>query len=332
MAQPQINYLYCPRKGQKGVIIMTNVFTSKSARIAAATPFTLMGAGAAFTAEACRVAAEKLGGKHVSKAPGYGYLAAHTTGFGKGAKAAAISALDKKLGFKVSPKVTWNGRRWVASEAWKQEKGEQAFLLSLYKAANKLLDIHDKGANGLLAIPNYKDKEGQSHTLAMWVIRDLESHLRGNNEKTTEENMKKAYGQAVVRTYLQASDLPTYEEVVAVAEKETAVSEQAAEAKMEEQEYECLAQEAAFGEQAEAEARDGRAPKKPAVDMKQAIKEALAQMGYSRVNKKNANAVVKLTAEALSSGALDKATANALVETCVKAGADEEVVKTYFAA
>ena len=299
-----------------------NFFKSASIRVAGATPFTLAGAAAAFTAEACRAAAEKLGGEHVSKAPGYGYLAAHTTGFGKGAKAAAISALDKKLGFKVSPKVTWNGRRWVVSEAWKQEKGEQAFLLSLYKAANKLLDVHDKGANGLLAIPNYKDKEGQSHTLAMWVIRDLESHLRGNNEKTTDENMKKAYGQAVVRTYLQASDLPTYEEVVAVAEKETAFSEQATE----------VAEAKEQPKEEAKEARDGRAPKTPAVDMKQAVKEALAQMGYSRVNKKNANAVVKLTAEALSSGALDEATANALVESCVKAGADEEVVKTYFAA
>ena len=299
-----------------------NIFASKSARIAAATPFTLAGAAAAFTAEACRVAAEKLGGEHVSKAPGYGYLAAHTTGFGKGAKAAAISALDKKLGFKVSPKVTWNGRRWVVSEAWKQEKGEQAFLLSLYKAANKLLDVHDKGANGLLAIPNYKDKEGQSHTLAMWVIRDLESHLRGNNEKTTDENMKKAYQQAVVRTYLPKEDLPTYEEVVAVAEKETAFSEQATE----------VAEAKEQPKEEAKEARDGRAPKTPAVDMKQAVKEALAQMGYSRVNKKNANAVVKLTAEALSSGTLDEATANALVESCVKAGADEEIVKTYFAA
>lgn len=303
-----------------------NIFASKSARIAAATPFTLAGAAAAFTAEACRAAAEKLGGEHVSKAPGYGYLAAHTTGFGKGAKAAAISALDKKLGFKVSPKVTWDGHKWVVSEAWKQEKGEQAFLLSLYKAANRLIAIHRETAKGvanvLLQAPNYKDGNGQSHCYAMWVVRDLESHLRGNNEKTTDENMKKAYGQAVVRTYLQASDLPTYEEVVAVAEKETAFSEQATE----------VAEAKEQPKEEAKEARDGRAPKTPAVDMKQAVKEALAQMGYSRVNKKNANAVVKLTAEALSSGTLDEATANALVESCVKAGADEEVVKTYFAA
>lgn len=314
---------------------MTNVFTSKSARIAAATPFTLMGAGAAFTAEACRVAAEKLGGEHVSKAPGYGYLAAHTTGFGKGAKAAAISALDKKLGFKVSPKVAWNGRRWVVSEAWKQEKGEQAFLLSLYKAANKLLDIHDKGANGLLAIPGYKDKDGQSHTLAMWVIRALESHIHGNKEETTEKNMKKAYQQAVVRTYLPEEDLPTYEEVLAVAQREATLSKQATEAEAKEQpritveegkeilaEVEAEEQPVELGSDEKAEARDGRAPKTvPAYDIKALVRKA----GVSRLKADNAYEVAEKAKAAFEAKKLTNDEFQFVVEACIaKDGGDPE--------
>lgn len=325
---------------------MSKIFNVNNAKVAAATPFTLAGAGAAFVAEVCRASAEKIAGDQVSRAPGYGYLAAHTTGSISSKKMAAMAealkaeAKKEASEEKHSKYATWDKWHWVASEAAK-EKGWG--IPSLYKAANRLIDCSRKGAD---FVPSYKDGDDKPHTLAVWVYRGLYDHITNVLKKDVDDDrLKTAFEQAVKLSKASIDKLPKLEDIIAFAQAEAklvnnAKAEQPVEvvaeeritveegreilAEVEEQEYECLAQEAAFGEQAEVEARDGRAPKTTA-KAKFNINELVHKIGMRRLKADNAYQVAEKAKAAFEASKLTNDEFRFVVDACiVKDGGDPE--------
>lgn len=247
VAQSQIVNLYCPEeKGQKGRIIMsnntntqnnaavnqnvkeestmnTNTNTiSNNARVAGATPFALLGAGLAAGAELCRQAAEFIGGDQVSRAPGYEYLAAHTAGSLSAKRKAAIKEAvmaNTPLG-KHSPYVEWDKWHWVPSqsyiEAQKKAGYEEAFLLSLYKAANGLINFAKYGKGNIRA--EYK---GVSYAARIYIhLANHAAYLRDKKGvKNAMEQLEAFYKEACWLSMVSQDKLPKWEDVKAVAEE-----------------------------------------------------------------------------------------------------------------
>ena len=350
---PKLLICFAHEEGQKGRIIMSNntqnnnavvnnnvkeestmskIFNVNNAKVAAATPFTLAGAGAAFVAEVCRASAEKIAGDQVSRAPGYGYLAAHTTGSISSKKMAAMAealkaeAKKEASEEKHSKYATWDKWHWVASEAAK-EKGWG--IPSLYKAANRLIDCSRKGAD---FVPSYKDGDDKPHTLAVWVYRGLYDHITNVLKKDVDDDrLKTAFEQAVKLSKASIDKLPKVEDIIAFAQAEAKLVNNA----KVEQPVEVVAEERITVEEGreilaeveaeeQEEARDGRAPKTEA-KAKFNINQLVHKAGVPRLKADNAYQVAEKAKAAFKAKKLTNDEFQFVVEACIaKDGGDPE--------
>lgn len=365
-------------RGQKGVFTMTNntnttnaaannavkeantmsnntttnntagFFSTNNARVAGATPFTLLGAGLAAGAEVCRKAAEFIGGDQVSRAPGYGYLAAHTTGklsskrmaaMAEALKAQAAMKEEKAEKIDHSDMVEWKRGRWIPSEkatAQAKKNGhDQAFLPQMYKAANWIIRVVKEGGDKVYSAAN-----GETHTYLGWVYKNVFGHasfMEGKGVKNAKaaEKLKEYFEQACKHSRVSADKLPTWEQVCAAVQAEQKLAkEEAAEEKAEapritvEEDREILSEEMAeeiamLKELPDQEARDGRAPKTaPATNVN--VKGIVRALGIVRLKEDNAWEVAEKAKAAFEAATLTEEEFYAVVDACQAKDADAD--------
>jgi len=314
-------------------------FSVNNARVAGAAPFTLLGAGLAAGAELCCKAAEFIGGDQVSRAPGYGYLAARVTGAVLSINTSdAIAAAKAKMAAKKEEKgdhsdmVEWKKGRWVpsakAQEAAKKAGYEQAFLPHMYKAANWIIRVAKEGGDKV-----YSSAQGETHSYLGWTFKTIFRHAdymegKGVKNAKSAEKLAEYFGQACKHSKVEADKLPTWEQVCAAVQAEQKLAKEgAAEERITVEGKETLAEEmkeeiAMLEELPGQEVRDGRAPKTAA---KYDIKALVRKAGVSRLKADNAYEVAEKAKAAFEAKKLTDDEFQFVVEACIaKDGGDPE--------
>lgn len=285
-----------------------------NARVAGATPFTLLGAGLAAGAELCRQAAEFIGGDQVSRAPGYEYLASHTAGSLSAKRKAAVKAAvmsNTPLG-KHSPNVEWDKWHWVCSATYVQAQkkaGKEAFLPSLYKAANGLICFAKYGKGDLST--QYKgvsyarriEKAVYDHATWLLEVKGVENAM---------EQLEAFYKEACWLSMVDSSKLPTWEDIKGVTSREDAAEDLAAE----------IAADEPAETKPEEEAREGRAPAvetevsgaDPEPEVVRKYSDLLKAIGVKAVRAANAKEAAEKAGMAHTNGVINAAEFRAVIE------------------
>jgi len=216
---------------------MANVFTSNNFRVAAATPFAAVAAGAAFVAEVSALAGKKIAGKeNWGKVPFSGYVEKHTRGFVfnvpsveealKEVEAKEVATTPQTVSRREnhSPNVVLNKDGfWEPKEAGKG-------VASLYKAANKARMVLVAGKKWE-DVPSYPDKEGNFLNLAGWTLHGIRQHAEWREKEGDEgvwtPKVLKGYLSQVLRLSadpeeVKGKKLPSFEELVRLSGEEWA--------------------------------------------------------------------------------------------------------------
>ena len=318
---------------------MTNVFTSKSARIAAATPFATVAAASFVVAEATTKVAKKVAGKEGwDKTPFHKYVDAHATGavFNFDFNTDLKKVEEKKEEGKAdhSDMVEWKKGKWVPSaKATAQAKKngyEAAFLPQMYKAANWLIRVAKEGGDKV-----YTAQNGEAHAYIGWAFKAIFGHAafmegKGVKNAKSAEKLAEYYGQACKHSRVAEDKLPTWEEVCAAVQAEQKLAkEEAAEERISVEEGKEILAEVEAEEQPvevetgkKAEARDGRAPKTAA---KYDIKALVRKAGALHLKADNAYEVAKKAKAAFEAKKLTDDEFQFVVNACIaKDGGDPE--------
>lgn len=295
----------------------STIFTADNARMAGAAPAVWAGDILAAGAEMCRKAAEFIGGGQEKRVVGYNYLAARTTGsLTKSAKAAMTAAAKATMEEKSplthhSPNVDWDKWHWVPSATYVQAQkkaGKEAFLPSLYKAANGLINFAKYGKGDLTT--QYK---GVSY--ARMIEKAIYGHatwlLEKKGLKNVFDRLEAFYKEACWLSMVDSSKLPTWEDIKAATSKEDAAEDLAAEIAADEP---AETEPKAETKKEEEEAREGRAPETEPEESVRKYNDLLKVIGVKAVRANNAKGVAEKAAAAFEAGKINASEKKLFIE------------------